>query len=137
MPSPTDPAVPIPEPRRREVGYIIALAVETIILVFMASVGDRGATVWAGYFLVIGTVAGLLAGMIVRGTGFSPFKKIAIGIASTMILNPILGPVSWYSSMPVLSLVLAVLSQMVILIIGASILIFVLHRRSRRQTGET
>jgi uncharacterized membrane protein YeaQ/YmgE (transglycosylase-associated protein family) len=139
MPGPKDPAVPIPQPpRRREIGYIIALALETIILVTMASVGGRGGAVYAAYFLVMGTVAGLLGGIIVRATGFSPLRKIAVGIASAMILNPILGPVSWYSSIagPVLAPVLVALTQMVIPIIGASIFIFVLHR-FRRPTDQT
>ncbi len=78
--------------------------------------------------LVVGLVAGVIASLIVGGTGYGILGSIAVGIAGSFLGSYIFGRAGWHSPLEGLG------GTILIATIGSAILLLVLHlfTRARR-----
>ena len=71
-------------------------------------------------FLLVGLVAGYLAGLFVKGSGFGALGNIVVGVLGAMIGWTILGLLGFHGSGPIAEVITATFGAIVLLfLIGA------------------
>ncbi|MFN7119747.1 MAG: GlsB/YeaQ/YmgE family stress response membrane protein [Saprospiraceae bacterium] len=88
---------------------------------------DGSALIW---FLIVGAIAGWLAGVIVRGFGFGLVGNIIIGIVGGLLGGWLLGPVLGTGSPETGS---GTLNYILTALIGAVVLLFIASLFNRRR----
>ncbi len=88
---------------------------------------DGSALIW---FLIVGAIAGWLAGVIVRGFGFGLIGNIIIGIVGGLLGGWLLGPVLGIGTPNTGS---GTLNYILTALIGAVVLLFIVSLFNRRR----
>lgn len=89
---------------------------------------DGSALIW---YLIVGAIAGWLAGVVIRGFGFGLVGNIVIGIVGGLLGGWLLGPVLKIGTPATGS---GTLNYILTALIGAVVLLFVVSLFNRRTT---
>ena len=85
----------------------------------VTAIGD-GEAVYLIWQIVIGILAGFLAGKIMRGRGYGVLMDLLLGIVGSMLGGAVFGLLGLYSS--------GIVGQLVVATVGAILLIYIVRR---------